>query len=154
MKLLRKLLILSHRYLGIAISLLVMMWFSTGIVMMYAGGMPRLTPELRLERMPALDLSRVQLTPADAIARAELSFPPDRVALSTIMERPAYRLAVGRTMTVFADTGEVLDEVTLAQARTMDLGALVRRRHGLRRGGRRALHGAALSSHGRSATAT
>jgi uncharacterized iron-regulated membrane protein len=119
MKLLRKLLILSHRYLGIAISLLVMMWFATGIVMMYAGGMPRLTPELRLERTPALELSRVQLTPSDALQRAELSFPPNRVALSTVMGRPAYRLAVGRTMTVFADTGEVLDEVTLAQARTI-----------------------------------
>jgi uncharacterized iron-regulated membrane protein len=119
MKLLRKLLILSHRYLGIAISLLVMMWFATGIVMMYAGGMPRLTPELRLERMPALDLSRVQLTPAEAVETAELSFPPERISLSTVMDRPAYRLAVGRTMTVFADDGEILDEVTLAQARTI-----------------------------------
>jgi uncharacterized iron-regulated membrane protein len=119
MKLLRKLLILSHRYLGIAISLLVMMWFATGIVMMYAGGMPRLTPERRLERMPALDLSRVQLTPSGAVERAELSFPPDRVSLATVMDRPAYRLAVGRTMTVFADNGEVLDEVSLEQARTI-----------------------------------
>jgi hypothetical protein len=65
-KLLRKLLILSHRYLGIALCLLVAMWFASGIVMMYAGGMPRLDPDLRLARMPDLDLSKVRLTLADA----------------------------------------------------------------------------------------
>jgi hypothetical protein len=36
-RLFRKLLVLSHRYLGIALSLLIFMWFATGIVMMYAG---------------------------------------------------------------------------------------------------------------------
>ena len=51
-KLLRKWLILSHRYAGIVLSLLVVMWFVTGITMMYAGGMPRLTPEMRLEKLP------------------------------------------------------------------------------------------------------
>ena len=65
----RKALILSHRYLGIVLSLVIVMWFATGIVMMYAGGMPRLTPELRLERLPPLELSRIQLTPSDALAR-------------------------------------------------------------------------------------
>ena len=38
MKLLRKSLILTHRYMGIALSLLVVMWFATGIVMMYRAG--------------------------------------------------------------------------------------------------------------------
>jgi len=33
-------LILSHRHIGIAISSLVVVWFASGIVMMYAGGMP------------------------------------------------------------------------------------------------------------------
>ena len=41
MKLFRKGLILTHRYLGIVLSLLAVMWFATGIVMMYAGGSPR-----------------------------------------------------------------------------------------------------------------
>ena len=66
----RKYLILAHRYLGIGLGLLVVMWFATGIVMMYAGGMPRLTPQLRLERLPPLDLARVRLTPAEAFERA------------------------------------------------------------------------------------
>ncbi len=119
MKLLRKFVILSHRYLGIVLSLLVMMWFATGIVMMYAGGMPRLTPELRLERTPALELSRVQLTPSAAAERAELQYPPGRMSLTTVMNRPAYKIGTGRPITVFADDGEVLDEVSLAEAKTI-----------------------------------
>jgi len=41
MKLLRKWLILTHRYAGIVLSAFVVLWFATGITMMYAGGMPR-----------------------------------------------------------------------------------------------------------------
>ena len=70
MKLLRRAVILSHRYLGIVLSLLVIMWFATGITMMYWGGMPRVTPELRLERLPPVDFSRVQMSPAEAAERA------------------------------------------------------------------------------------
>ena len=39
---------------SIPLSALFVLWFASGIVMMYAGGMPRLTPELRLERLAAL----------------------------------------------------------------------------------------------------
>ena len=72
MKLLRKVLILTHRYLGIVFSALIVMWFATGITMMYVGGMPRLTPELRLERMAPVDVGQVKLTPAQAVERGEL----------------------------------------------------------------------------------
>jgi len=125
-KRLRKYLILTHRYFGIALSLLVVVWFASGIVMMYAGGMPRLTPQLRLERLPALDLERVRLTPADAAERAATADTaprsagraggPARTTLLTVMERPAYR--IGGT-TVFADTGEVLRGVDVDQSRTI-----------------------------------
>ncbi len=71
MNMLRRLIILSHRYLGIVLSLLVIMWFATGITMMYVGGMPRLTPETRLERMPVLDLNVLRL------AAFELANRPD-----------------------------------------------------------------------------
>jgi hypothetical protein len=40
---LKKCVILAHRYLGIALSLLIVMWFASGIVMM-TGGMPRPRP--------------------------------------------------------------------------------------------------------------
>ena len=70
MKSLRKWLILSHRYLGIGLCLLLVMWFGSGIVMIYAGGMPSLTPESRRAHLPPLDFGRVALSAADAAARA------------------------------------------------------------------------------------
>jgi hypothetical protein len=117
-KLLRKWLILTHRYAGIVLSLLVVLWFATGITMMYAGGMPRLTPEMRLEKLPNLDLARVRLTPAEA-AEAGLIDRPGRTVLLSIMGRPAYRFGAGDTTTVFADSGEVMEGATLTQARTI-----------------------------------
>jgi len=117
-KRLRKWLILSHRYAGIALSLMVVMWFATGIAMMYAGGMPRVTPETRLERLPNLDLAGVRLTPAEAAERG-LVDSPGRTLLLSIMGRPAYRFGAGDPTTVFADTGELLEEASLAQSKTV-----------------------------------
>lgn len=115
MNLLRRAVILSHRYLGIVLSLLVIMWFATGITMMYWGGMPRVTPELRLERLDPVDFARVRLTPAEALARAELD-TPGRVTLVTLLDRPAYRFGARDSTVIFADTGDVLDELSLEQA--------------------------------------
>ena len=116
MTLLRRWLIVTHRYLGIPLSALFVLWFASGIVMMYAGGMPGLTPQLRLERLPALDLSRVRLTPADAAERAHLRGAPARASLLMVMDRPAYRFGGA---TVFADTGALFDDIEPADARTV-----------------------------------
>ena len=113
---LRKPLVLVHRYLGIPLGVLFVIWFASGIVMMYAGEMPRLTPQVRLERLPPLDLSRVRLTPAEAARAANASRSPDRAALFTVMDRPAYRF--GGT-TVFADNGELLGDIGVAGSRAV-----------------------------------
>ena len=116
MTLLRRWLILTHRYLGIPLSALFVLWFASGIVMMYAGGMPSLSPQLRLERLPALDLIRVRLTPADAAERARLGPGQARASLLMVMGRPAYRFG---DATVFADTGELLGDIEPGAARTV-----------------------------------
>lgn len=127
MKLLRRSIILAHRYLGIALGLLIIMWFATGIVMMYAGGLPRVTAQLRLERAGDIDLSRVRLTPADAVAVVERRAGPgwlgsyDQVRLSMLLDRPAYRV---NGEVVFADTGESLDELSVEQSRMVASGFL------------------------------
>ena len=105
--------ILVHRYLGIPLGVLFVVWFASGIVMMYTGDMPRLTAELRLERLPPMDFDRIELAPAAAARRAYLSPTPRRASLLTVMDRPAYRFD---GVTVFADTGERLDEVGPAAA--------------------------------------
>ncbi len=113
---LRKWLILGHRYLGIALSLLFVTWFGSGIVMIYAGGMPRLTADARLERLAPLDLSQVTLTVAEAADRAGLD-PQGPASLLTLLNRPAYRIGGRDATIVFADTGELFDTLSPRQAR-------------------------------------
>jgi len=108
-------LIRLHRYLGTLLGVFLVIWFVSGIGMIFAGGMPELTPERRLERMPSIDFARVRLPPIEALAKAGLSARPERMILLTVMDRPAYRVLDGDWTTVFADTGEVLDEVTLPE---------------------------------------
>ena len=116
MFLLRKWLILVHRWLGVPLSLVFVVWFASGVVMMYTGDMPRLTPELRLERLPDLDLSRARLAPAQAVRRARLPPPADRAVLSMVTGRPAYRFD---GVIVFADTGEALGDIGVPGARAV-----------------------------------
>ncbi|HEV8394498.1 MAG TPA: PepSY domain-containing protein [Vicinamibacterales bacterium] len=116
MRIVRKWLILSHRYLGIALCLLLVMWFGSGIVMIYAGGMPALTPEARRAHLPALDFTRVTLSAADAAARAGLDTPPSATLLP-VQGRPAYRFGGRTPVTVFADTGETMAPVPVAETR-------------------------------------
>ncbi len=116
MHIFRRAVFIGDRYLGIVLSLLVIMWFATGITMMYWGGMPRVTPEQRLERLEPVDFARVQLSPAEAAERAGLD-TPGRTTLVTLLDRPAYRFGSRNSTVVFADTGDVLDELSLEQAK-------------------------------------
>jgi len=115
---LRRALILTHRYLGIPMSVLFVLWFVTGIGMIYVGGMPSLPAQTRLERLPPLDLAAVRHTPAEAAAIAASGF--GRASLTTVLDRPAYRFASPYgNATVFADTGEPLDEIDVETARNV-----------------------------------
>ena len=115
----RKYLILTHRYVGIALSLIFVSWFASGIAMLYGRGMPRLTSDLRLERLAPVDVSAVRVSAAEALERAELSDTPNQVTLLTVMGRPAYRFGSGESTTVFADTGELLLDIDAVQAQTI-----------------------------------
>jgi hypothetical protein len=112
----RKWVILVHRYLGIGLGLLFVVWFVSGIGMMYAGAMPALSPEERLARMPGIDWSRVKLTPAEAAEKAQLGPGGGRIVLLTVNGRPAYRFTGRGRTTVLADDGAVLDDATDAEA--------------------------------------
>ena len=101
---LRRGLIYTHRWLGIAGSLLFVVWFASGIVLMYAG-MPALDPAERLARAPVLDLSAARLDVGEAAVRA--GFAPARILVGMHGDRPVYRLAGGGGWTtIYADTGE------------------------------------------------
>src|SRR5262245_58236569 len=115
----RKILILIHRYLGIVLSLLFVLWFLSGIGMIFAKGeMPGLTQEMRFSRLPAIDVSRIRLTPADAAAR--LDQRAGRVTVGSLLDRPVYRFGGRGGLTiVYADDGAVLEEVDGYMAKTI-----------------------------------
>src|SRR5436309_7432797 len=104
-------LIVLHRYLGLAFCLIFLIWFASGIVMIYKR-MPEFGAEERLSRLPALDASTIHLNPHDALVAAQMGEPPRRVVLTSLQSRPVYRFAApGGPVTVFADDGQVLEEV-------------------------------------------
>jgi hypothetical protein len=107
-------LIYTHRWLGIAGSLIFLVWFGSGVVMMYER-MPRLTPEERLARLVPLDVSRIGVSLADAIRT--VGVVPERARVGMLNDRPVYRLDTGSGWTtVFADSGEPLRALSTSTA--------------------------------------
>jgi PepSY-associated TM region len=107
----RSLLVL-HRWLGVALCLFFLIWFPSGIGMMY-WDFPGVTADDRLERSPALDRSSIQLSPAEALAALRERRPPDQIRLDTFDGRPVYRIRMGREeRVVYADTGATHDNVS------------------------------------------
>jgi hypothetical protein len=135
----RRALIYTHRWLGIAGGVLFVTWFASGIVMMYAR-MPELTAEERRARLSPIDLSAARITIADAARNAAAcgaaasapsarqraspeperrrdGTPCERVRISMLGDRLVYRVQRrGEPITIFADTGEPLRELTEDQA--------------------------------------
>ena len=112
----RKLLIYSHRWLGIGIILMFLVWTLSGVVLMYYGH-PQITMGERLLRLAPLDFSTATVTPAQAAAKAHIK--PARVRLSMYNGRPVYRfsrISIGNWTAVYADTGEVLPRMGREQA--------------------------------------
>src|SRR5688572_24592574 len=113
----RSALIYTHRWAGIVLTAVFVIWFFSGVVFMYVG-MPTLPAEERLLRMEPLDVSTVALSPADAAAR--ISMEPTRVRLAMRDGRPVYRFHAGREWRmVYADTGEPLESMSADEAMTL-----------------------------------
>lgn len=104
-------LVYTHRWLGIVSGVLFIVWFASGIVMMYAR-MPELENNERLARLPAIKPQTLRTAPT-APAVGEIT----RLIVSTVETRPVFRITTrGRTQTVFADTGDTLPVVDADQA--------------------------------------
>jgi hypothetical protein len=102
---LKRFLIVVHRWLGVALCLIFLLWFPSGIGMMY-WDYPSVSPNDRLERSPALDASTIRLSPAEAAATLG-DDQPGQARLGTFDGRPVYRFGGrGGGAIVYADTGE------------------------------------------------
>jgi hypothetical protein len=106
-----RVLVYTHRWLGIVSGVLFVVWFVSGIVMMYAR-MPALDPAERLARLPAINPATVRVMPP-VPAEGEVT----RVTMGTLEGRPIVRVtARGRTQLSFADTGDNVPIVDADQA--------------------------------------
>lgn len=105
-------LIVIHRWLGVAFCLFFLIWFPSGIGMMY-WDFPEVSPADRLERSPALDPASVRVLPSQAMGALGSSQTPDRVRLDTFDGRPVYRIRLGRAEhVVYADDGATRGDIS------------------------------------------
>jgi len=104
-------LIVVHRYLGLVFCLIFLVWFTSGIVMVFKR-LPEFSTAERLARLPPLDAAAIRLTPAEALAAAGLQSAPQRVVLTSFQSRPVYRFMFDSgSLTVFADAGAYVESV-------------------------------------------
>jgi hypothetical protein len=103
-------LIFIHRWLGVALCLLFLLWFVSGIGIMYFP-MPSVQPAARLERLPVLDSSKIVVSPGEAAAK--FGIDPDELRLTSFDGRPVYRIGGSDGPVVYADTGEEQGEVPI-----------------------------------------
>ena len=78
----RKALIYTHRWAGILLTAVFVVWFVSGMIFVYVG-MPTLAAEERLQRMEALHLAGLRVTPAEAAARAGMKTASARSGTSS-----------------------------------------------------------------------
>lgn len=105
---------LVHRWLGIGGCLLMLLWFVSGMVMLFIG-YPKLTPGERLAALPVLgdarDLQGLSVLPAAVQAE------PEAVALTTLRGAPAYVVRTGSNVGAWsAVTGQALLPVSAQRA--------------------------------------
>jgi len=110
----KRVLIFVHRWLGVALCVVFLLWFPSGIGMMY-WDYPSISPADRLDRSPALDSSTIRLSPEEAAEKLGDAQSVGQVRLGTFDGRPVYRFRSGRgEAVVYADTGEEQIEVSKA----------------------------------------
>lgn len=111
-----RLLHLLHRWLGIALGLQMLLWFVSGVVMLYVP-FPELTPAERLQRLQPLPAAAVNVSAWQAWSALGLAGEPGQVRLTAAPQRPAYHfLADGRWHTAWADSGEARAPVSALEA--------------------------------------
>ncbi|PTU73512.1 PepSY domain-containing protein [Pseudomonas mangrovi] len=100
---------LWHRWLGIGLCLLMVLWFFSGLVMLYVG-YPKLTQREHLAQLPPLSAEGCCVPLSQALAASGEAQPPSAIRLSTVAGTPRYLLRYGpRSIAVDARSGERLE---------------------------------------------
>ena len=77
---LKVLLIFLHRWLGVAMCLVFLLWFASGIVMIFVQ-YPQFTENESLDNSVAIEFSRINLSPSEALGRASVTEMPRNMSL-------------------------------------------------------------------------
>lgn len=87
--------------------------------MIYAGGMPKLTPAMQIDAAEPLQLDQVRVSPGALVAQT--GYSPLEASLRTVLGRPVYELRTpGFPLErYYADTGETIDTLSEAQSRRL-----------------------------------
>ncbi|MBB3693521.1 PepSY domain-containing protein [Sphingomonas sp. BK580] len=113
----RRWLYLIYRWIGVASCLLFLMWFLSGLVMLYVP-YPALTNREALAGQPPIDWLKVHVQPREAEQLAGLPEQPRAMRLEMMAGRPVWRVTgrAGELVTIDADTAALVRGVGSAEA--------------------------------------
>jgi hypothetical protein len=104
---LKKAAIFIHGWMGVGFCLIFLLWFTSGIVLIYCD-YPIVSSADQLAHSAPLNPSRIQLSAEQAFARLQFSKPPADIRPISFDGRPAYRFHFGNEVAmVYADNGEI-----------------------------------------------
>lgn len=101
-----------HLYLGVGLAVLFVMWFISGVVLVF-NPYPSITPDERMRLLPALACERCTVSVDDALHLAAIEVTPisrSTARLGMLGARPVWRVTDGkrRVQAVYADSGRVV----------------------------------------------
>ncbi len=110
-------LVLGHRWLGIVTCILFVVWFASGLVMMYVG-YPSLTTAERMSRSQTIEWNRVRIEPERVLHGLSLAEFPRTLRLVMMNGEPVYQVVANGwpTRAVSAVDGRIIENITAAQA--------------------------------------
>jgi hypothetical protein len=92
------------------------MWFLSGLVMVYVP-YPSWRDEERVAALPPIDVSRINVTPGDALAKADLKRVPTVFRLEMWGDEPVYRIVdFGKPTSISAVDGRIISAVDASEA--------------------------------------
>lgn len=108
---------LGHRWLGIALGLIVLLWFVSGLVMLFVAR-PQLNEAERLAGLPLIEANSVQVSPMAAWQALGLPGEPAAIRLNASGGKPAYRILADKQWhAVDAENGQILPPLDQERAR-------------------------------------
>ncbi|KWT69459.1 Optional hypothetical component of the B12 transporter BtuN [Hyphomicrobium sulfonivorans] len=105
-----------HRWLGIVTCVLCVMWFLSGLVMLYVP-FPSWSDEERIASLPVVATERVAVTPDAALSAAEVTTLPSTFRLEMFAGEPVYRIVTADGhASISAVTGARVADVNIEKA--------------------------------------